>query len=299
MSIRLSDMSKILTGGASGESLGSNLGSLAEGVYDMEDHSDSGIDKSTSGRSWGIKLFSLIGKALLTTPDLDSMLGAILELVFSNVPAQRGLICMYEPSGQLKPVAARTLDARLQPKVKISLSIANEAINSQSSLLVRDVLNDPRFECQESIRQLNIVSAMCVPLYREGHVDGLIYVDTQSREEAFGAEHLDVLTALSLFSAVAIEQGRLRDEVIAEQKKRESLSRYHSPAVVEQILARVGVAQSDGFIAEEQVVSVLFADLCGFTAMSENLSPPDVVRLLNSVFETLERIRVPLQRDAR
>ncbi len=287
LSIKLSDMSKTLGVAGPGESLGSKLGSLPEGLYDMEDLSDSGVEKSASGRSWGIKLFSQIGNALLTSPDRDSMLGAILELVFSNVPAQRGLICMCEPSGRLQPVAVRTQDNRLQPKVKISLSIANEAINSESSLLVRDVLNDPRFDQQESIRQLNIVSAMCVPLYREGHVDGLIYVDTQSRDEAFGPEHLDVLTALSLFSAVAIEQGRLRDEIITEQKKRESLSRYHSPAVVEQILARSGRAQSDGFIAEEQIVSVLFADLCGFTAMSENLTPTDVVRLLNSVFELL------------
>jgi adenylate cyclase len=214
------------------------------------------------------------------------MLGAILELVFSNVPAQRGLICMCTPSGQLQPVAVRTLDDRVQPKVKISLSIANEAIQSESSLLVADVSSDQRFSDQHSIKMLNIMSAMCVPLYREGHVDGLIYVDTQSREQPFGADHLDVLTALSLFSAVAIEQGRLRDEIVAEQKKRESLSRYHSPAVVDQILARSDT-QSDGFIAEEQEVSVLFADLCGFTSMSEKLSPTDVVRLLNTVFELL------------
>lgn len=289
LSIKLSDMSKTVGTSKSGasESLGSNLGSLPEGLMDLDaDHSDSALEKSTSGRAWGIKLFTQIGNALLSSPDLDSMLGAILELVFSNVPAQRGLICMYTASGQLHPVAVRTRDDRTQPKVKISLSIANEAIHSQSSLLVSDVSADQRFAEQHSIKMLNIVSAMCVPLYRDGNVDGLIYVDTQSRDNPFGADHLDVLTALSLFSAVAIEQGRLRDEIIAEQKKRESLSRYHSPAVVDQIIARSST-QSDGFIAEEQEVSVLFADLCGFTAMSEKLNPPDVVRLLNTVFELL------------
>jgi adenylate cyclase len=289
LSIKLSDMSKTLGAPGPADSRGTKLGSLKEGVYDMDDDSDdssSALDMSTSGRSWGIKLFTQIGNALLSSPDLDSMLGAILELVFSNVPAQRGLICMCTPSGQLQPVAVRTLDDRVQPKVKISLSIANEAIQSESSLLVADVSSDQRFSDQHSIKMLNIMSAMCVPLYREGHVDGLIYVDTQSREQPFGADHLDVLTALSLFSAVAIEQGRLRDEIVAEQKKRESLSRYHSPAVVDQILARSDT-QSDGFIAEEQEVSVLFADLCGFTSMSEKLSPTDVVRLLNTVFELL------------
>lgn len=286
LSIKLSDMSKTLGSPGPSDSLGTKLGSMEEGLYDMNESSDSAIEKSTSGKAWGIKLFSQIGNALLTSTDLDSMLGRILELVFSNVPAQRGLICMCAPSGQLQPVAVRTRDDRSQPKVKISLSIANEAIESESSLLVADVATDERFARQQSIRMLNIRSAMCVPLYREGHVDGLIYVDTQSWEEPFSGDHLDVLTALSLFSAVAIEQGRLRDEIIAEQKKRESLSRYHSEAVVEQILAR-SESLSDGFIAEEQEVSVLFADLCGFTAMSENKKPTEVVHLLNTVFEIL------------
>lgn len=287
MSIKLSDMSKVMGTPGMPDSVGIKLGNLQPGVYDIDPRSDSSTDKSTSGRSWGIKLFTQIGDALLKSPDLDTMLGAILELVFTNVPAQRGLICMCTPSGQLQPVAVRTLDDhRTQPKVKISLSIANEAIQSESSLLVADVAADQRFSGQHSIRMLNITSAMCVPLYREGHVDGLIYVDTQSRELPFGPDHLDVLTALSLFSAVAIEQGRLRDEIVAEQKKREKLSRYHSEAVVDQILAD---AQSDGFIAQEQEVSVLFADLCGFTAMSEKLNPTDVVRLLNTVFELLSK----------
>ena len=286
LSIKLSDMSKSMGSPSLSDSRGTKLESLRAGVFDMDDSSDSVLDKSTSGRSWGIKLFTQIGNALLSSPDLDSMLEKILELVFNNVPAQRGLICMCTPTGQLQPVAVRTLDDRIGPKVKISLSIANEAIHSESSLLVADVSTDQRFAEQHSIKMLNIMSAMCVPLYREGHVDGLIYVDTQSREQPFGADHLDVLTALSLFSAVAIEQSRLREEIIKEQKKRESLSRYHSPAVVDQILANSDT-QSDGFIAEEQEVSVLFADLCGFTSMSEKLNPTDVVRLLNTVFELL------------
>ncbi len=118
MSIKLSDMSKVMGASSASDSVGINLGKLQEGVFNIEPHSDSSIDKSTSGRSWGIKLFTQIGDALLKSPDLDTMLGSILELVFNNVPAQRGLICMCTPSGQLQPVAVRALDDRASRRSK-------------------------------------------------------------------------------------------------------------------------------------------------------------------------------------
>ena len=45
-----------------------------------------------------------------------------------------------------------------------------------------------------------------------------------------------------------------------------------------------------GMIAEEKIVTVLFADLCGFTALSEGMTPPHVAMLLNSVFDKLTEI---------
>ena len=146
---------------------------------------------------------------------------------------------------------------------------------------------ESKFAEAASIRALNITSAMCVPLYHDGRVSGLIYVDTQSRLEPFQEEHLNVMTALSLFSAVALEQARLRDEVIRQQRMREHLSRYHSPNVVDEILRR---AEAGTLLADEKEVSVLFADLCGFTPLSERLTPAAVVQLLNSVFELLSEV---------
>jgi adenylate cyclase len=56
--------------------------------------------------------------------------------------------------------------------------------------------------------------------------------------------------------------------------------------VVERIVKNPEVADV-GLAAEEGDVSVLFADLTGFTSMAETMSPAEVVRLLNQVFERL------------
>jgi adenylate cyclase len=64
--------------------------------------------------------------------------------------------------------------------------------------------------------------------------------------------------------------------VTAEQKKRERLGRYFSPSVAERLQEQGAQAEPDA-----QEVTVLFSDIRDFTALSANLPPSEVVRLLN------------------
>ena len=64
------------------------------------------------------------------------------------------------------------------------------------------------------------------------------------------------------------------------------LARYSSPAVVEKILEAPGAGMG-AMVAEESEVSILFADLTGFTTMAERLPPSEVILILNQIFERL------------
>jgi class 3 adenylate cyclase/ABC-type glycerol-3-phosphate transport system substrate-binding protein len=63
---------------------------------------------------------------------------------------------------------------------------------------------------------------------------------------------------------------------------RETLGRYVGPSVSDAILA--GRVELGG---EEREVTLLFSDVRGFTSMSELMSPPEVVRVLNVYFEQM------------
>src|SRR5262249_49711677 len=64
--------------------------------------------------------------------------------------------------------------------------------------------------------------------------------------------------------------------VAIEQRKRERLGRYFSPAVAERLQSR-----ADGSAAPDaQELTVLFSDIRDFTTMSGTLPPAEVVRLL-------------------
>ncbi len=248
------------------------------------------IGDAARGRRPGppvIRLFKQLGEALLLSRSLEEMLDRVVDLVLAHLPVSRALVCLCDPSGEnLRLVAAGPHGASGGKHLTLSRSIVGAAIQSRQAVLVTDAAADARFSDSESIRSLAIRGAMCAPLYHAGKVQGLIYVDTDQPGVAFTAGDLELLTATGAMTAVGIQQARLREAVTRERAVRDRLSRYHSPAVVEQIAARA-VGPEGEMAAEQCEVSVLFGDLCGFTPLASTMSPPDLAGLLNAVFEQL------------
>src|SRR5581483_11093441 len=98
----------------------------------------------------------------------------------------------------------------------------------------------------------------------------------------FTEEDLDLLTALANFAAVAIERAQLSEKVEQEQKIRARMERYHSPAVVEEIVK--GSISTDEREIRNADLSILFADISGFTSVSETKKPEEVAEFLSHFF---------------
>jgi adenylate cyclase len=133
---------------------------------------------------------------------------------------------------------------------------------------------------------------MCAPLWNKAsdQVIGIIHVDSPMLTNCFNLHDLDLLTALANYGAVAIERARLNQKIVAEEKKRERLGRFLSPQVTSRILA---TSESQGTalgVPENREVSVLFADIVGFTSMSEKMSPAAVSLLLNEYLSRMTEI---------
>jgi len=234
-----------------------------------------------------LSLFRQAAEALLTCESLHETLEQILELVFDNLTAERGVICLYdEETDTTEPKARRTRQGIPDEPIVISTNIANDCIKQRQSLLVKDANVDARFGGADSIVAMCIRSAMCAPLCRDGRVVGFIYVDQQSELQAFTSAQLQTLSTLAVLSAVAVERAALRDDVRREQDMRARLARYSSPSVVERIIRNPDVVER-GMSAEEGEVTVLFADITGFTPLAERLPPREVVGVLNQIFERL------------
>jgi adenylate cyclase len=233
-----------------------------------------------------------VAKALISAEDLNAVLDKVMDLIFEFLPADRGFLLLEEADGTLtlsnsrfKSKKRTTSDGTLP----YSRTIVDMVVKQKVAVLTSDAQTDERFESGDSIRLQQIRSAMCAPLWSGSAVIGVIYVDSPLHAGSFTEQDLDLLTALSNFAAVAIERARLHDRVAEEKRIRGRLERYHSPQVVEEIITEAsatGTGTEDLKVARTKVVTILFADIVGFTGWSEKM-PADILSRLLTEFFTL------------
>jgi adenylate cyclase len=231
-----------------------------------------------------LRVLTKVAETLIAVRPVEEVLQQVMDIVFEHIQADRGFLMLREDqvSTQLVPMVVRhRKSGGDQDKITISKTIAEKVIKDQVSILTSDAMDDKRFAAGDSIRIHGIRSAMCAPLWNKGEVIGIIFIDSLMLANCFTTNDLDLLTALANYAAVAVERARLNQKIVAEEKKRERLGRFLSPQVTNRILATSDSQGTDLGLPEVKEVSVLFADIVGFTSMSEKMTPSAVALLLN------------------
>lgn len=229
-----------------------------------------------------LREFFRIARRLNLIINMGELLDAIIEEVLHLIPAQRALLLLKRES-ELVP---RVIYPPLRQEVVISSTIVRKAIEAGEVVLTRDA----RLEIggTESIISANIRSALCAPLLAEQGAIGLIYLDSPGRDR-FGSRERDLLAAIANQAAVTIERARLMEELRKQEASRQLFERFVSPSVARDVASYFS---EHGRLREPQelIVSVLFADVKGFSSLSERLSPREVQDLLNEYLHEMTEV---------
>jgi len=165
-----------------------------------------------------------VSQALIYHMPLEKLLDHIMDVLIQNLPMDRGVLMIKNESTlALEPKVVRVQNAALRTQsIFVSQSIVREALERNSAILISDIQAEEGLRAQASVVQAQIHSAMCVPLWNNQDIIGLIYCDRASLLEQFTEDDLRLLTLLANLAAVKIENARLIDESIkALQYERE------------------------------------------------------------------------------
>jgi serine phosphatase RsbU (regulator of sigma subunit)/pSer/pThr/pTyr-binding forkhead associated (FHA) protein len=167
-----------------------------------------------------LALISKVGVTLLASATLDETLRQVALLVFDAVPAERCLIMLREPGegGELKIRAAEVRDRRPEVgEVRVSRTIVEEVVNQGRSVLTSDAQHDPRFK-SSTVTFQGIRSVLAVPLGVGERIFGMIYADSPLATSRFTEDHLKVLTTLGSVAAIRVENTRLLEEHLEQER---------------------------------------------------------------------------------
>ncbi len=149
-----------------------------------------------------------VAAAISEVMSTDVLLPKLLDLVFQVFPANMGSIWLMD-QGKCRVKAARDRRGKILGKVHISTTILREAIKTKSAILTRDAMEDDRFLSGQSIVDLDIHSAMCVPLIVKDEVLGVIQIENSDPDSVFSQNDLDLLSAIAVQAAVSIKNAQL------------------------------------------------------------------------------------------
>ncbi|PYQ30544.1 MAG: hypothetical protein DMF56_06965 [Acidobacteria bacterium] len=264
---------------------GLDLGEMAEAsISAVRPPSEPGVKPEPSvTREKIFQVLVQVARSLLQTEELQDLLNTVMDMIFKYLPVERGLIILFDEEGNPVPRLTKFIEGADAADIPISRTILKMVAEQQVALMTSNALEDARLLGGKSIAIHGIRSAMCVPLWNRQRVIGAVQVDSPIHIGRFTEEDLDLITALANFAAVAIERAQLAEKIEQERKIRSKMERYHSPAVIDEIVKGV-VAAADETEIRTADVSILFADISGFTTVSETKKPEEVAEFLSNFF---------------
>ncbi len=238
-----------------------------------------------------------MSKTLGSVFDLEAIFAKATDVIFRSTPADRVVALLAEGTGKenpedvkLNPIAMRARDESLNNharKMSIGRTITRKVMRDRVALLSQDAASDEEFAGVDSIVSQGVRSTICAPLVGESRVHGAIYADRLDPFAAFKPDDLELISAVAAQTAIAVENARAHERLAREEVARANYSRFLPEYVVKQMLENPESFKLGGV---NQTITILFADIRGFTRISEHAAPEKIVSLLNRYFSAMTDI---------
>jgi serine phosphatase RsbU (regulator of sigma subunit) len=176
-----------------------------------------------------LTLLYSISQTFNSSLDLDEVLNIVMDEVVKAAKAERGFVVLRGAEDELDFRAARGMDQTTlnDPEFQISRGVVEEVAKGGQPILTSDAQLDERFSGRQSVVNLGLRSIMCAPLKVKQDLLGAIYVDNSLQAGLFSEDDLDLLAAIAVSAATAIENARLYQVAIEKGRMERELQIAH------------------------------------------------------------------------
>ena len=230
-----------------------------------------------------LRLSHELSREIALERDLPTLLNKILLTIFKFVRADRGVIFLMNPQGELVPGASQRRDGTDAP-IPVSSTIMNHVIKERATVLTHDAAMDFAASKGKSMILNRISSAIVAPLLHNNEILGVLWLDSETLAQ-FQPKDMEIVTAIASQAAMFIEINILGKKVELEIVNRERFSRLLSPNIAQRVLSGELEVKKGGQLVNE--CTVFNSDIRGFTPLSEGSRPEELVTLLNDYFEQM------------
>lgn len=232
-----------------------------------------------------LRLTHELQKAIGIELNLDRIFHSILDHTFKSLDCDRAVILMEDDNGEFKPRAIKT--RKQGETVRISSTLISMVQTEKVGFITADALTDERLDSAESILVQQVRSSMAVPILFEDQLLGVMVIDSSISVDAYSEKDLSLLTNIANQTAQFIKNREMAEKIETDAVTRERFQRLLSPDLAELVVSGRLKVEKGG---ETRCSTVLFADIRGFTAISEPMSASSVLQMLNEFFELMVEI---------
>jgi len=155
---------------------------------------------------------------------VETLQKTLLELLFEVVPAEWGAILLTDPGpqGDASEFASLFgLDRRhgQDESIEVSRTITKSVLQRGESLLINNLAEATGIESSASLTTERPGSILCVPLIMLERTLGVIYLETKEPNTVFDKDHLQLVSAISAITAVALENARHFEWLVSENQR--------------------------------------------------------------------------------
>ena len=155
---------------------------------------------------------------------VEKLQKTLLDLLFEVVPAQRGVVLLTESGANGDEAAFASVfgldrEQGQDVSIKVSSKVTKWVLKHKESILITNQAEAGKFQSAESMGPDQPASVMCVPLTMLDRTLGVIYLDTTDPTTVFDQDHLQLVSAISAITAVAIENARHFEWLVSENQR--------------------------------------------------------------------------------